>query len=481
MKFNYTVFSTQNNDYLYDGVSGNIFAIEESLFDNHEYLLNRIYDDTYKLDKEFSFEYNEILDAVKNNLLISPSNDDFRYWFDIKEYKQNCFNEINHLMIGVTEKCNMRCKYCIYGGHYENERIHSEIDIDYDILKQSINYFFKISNNNKKIVNFYGGEPFVNFNAIKKIVQYINGIDNNVQIYITTNGVLLNEDIIKWFSENENVNLFISLAGIPTRHDELRLLANEKPTFDIIRKNVLYIKEYDYDSYKSRINFVFNIFDEVQLIELQNFWEQDEMFKGLNNLPEITFIDCADDDGTISAMRKNIIEKYPKSIDPLQEYIKLIKEKNYNNLITKHFDNKLLNIHRRLTNCDDNILSGVCRPFIHKMFVDVHGNINLCENFTYGTNFGSVKDEFSMDSVDKLLTVYKNERRKTCTNCWASKICSLCFRDIIDRNGAINTKRAEKLCNDERTTMLQILIEYCTVLEYGSSLLDHLDDYVIHM
>lgn len=168
------------------------------------------------------------------------------------------------------------------------------------------------------------------------------------------------------------------------------------------------------------------------------------------------------------------------NVDPLQKYIKLLKEKNYNNLITKHFDNKFLHIHRRLTNCNDNILSGVCRPFVHKMFVDVRGNINLCENFKYGTNFGSVCEEFSVDSVDKLLNVYENERSKTCSNCWASKICSLCFRDIIDRNGTVNQQRAKTLCNNERAVKIQTLTEYCTVLEHDSSLLNHLDNYILH-
>jgi uncharacterized protein len=481
MKFNYTVFSTENNRYFFDGVSGNIFAIEESLFNNHEHLFKHLHDDTYKLDKEFSSQYEEILEAAKNKLIMSPSKGEFNYWFDINKYKQNRFNEINHLMIGVTEKCNMRCKYCIYGGHYENERIHSNVDINYDTLKDSIDYFFKISNSEKKIINFYGGEPFVNFEAIKKIVQYINGIDSKVQIYITTNGILLNEEVSEWFSKNENINLFISLAGIPKRHDELRVLANEKPTFDIIRKNLMHIRQIDFNSYKNRINFVFNIFDEIQLLELQSFWDQDEMFEGLNHLPEVTFIDCADDDGAINDMRENISNKYPEAMDPLKEYIKLLKEKNYNNLITKHFDNKLLHIHRRLTNCDDNILSGVCRPFVHKMFVDVHGNMNLCENFSYGTNFGTIYSEFPSDSVDKLLTLYKSERSKTCTNCWASKICSLCFRDIIDRNGSVNSERAETLCKDERASMQRTLTEYCTVLENDSSLLNHLDDYILHM
>jgi len=480
MKFNYTVFSTNKNYYLFDGVSCNIFSIEEDIYNNHEEIFKKIYNNTYENDGKFSSSYNSILSAIKSNFLMSTFNNEFEYWFDVNQYKKQCSAEMNHLMIGLTENCNMRCKYCVYGGHYKNERMHSNNDMNIDILKQSINYFFKSSKNPNKIVNFYGGEPFLKFKEIGKTVEYINNIDPSVTYYITTNGVLLNDEILAWFSKNKNVNLFISLAGITERHDELRVLANGKKTFSTIKDNILKLKQYDFESYKERINFVFNIFDEVQLEEIQHFWENDEMFKGLTRLPEITFIDCIDDDGVVRQLGDRVISQYPQNANPLKKYISLLREKKYNNLIVKHYDNKFLTIHRRLTNCNDNILSAVCRPFTHKMFVDILGNVHICENFKFGDKLGNVYKEFSLDKIDELLNIYKNERCKTCIDCWASKICSLCFRDIIDKNGIVNIERANKLCSNERSSKLKYLIEYCMVLEKGETLLDHLNEYIIH-
>lgn len=479
-KFKYTVFSTKNNNYLYDGVSGNIFNIEESILNNHTEIFKSILNGKYPEDMNLKSNYEEVLDAIKSSCILKASKKPFEYWFNLDNYKRDFNNDIKHLMVGVTEKCNMRCKYCIYGGHYENERIHGEIDMNFDTLKQSVDFFLNMSNSSDKIINLYGGEPFINFKTIEKIVDYIENIDNTIQFYITTNGVLLDEHIMNWFSNKKNIHLFVSLAGVPNKHDELRVLANNKPTYETIKNNLLYLKKVDIESYCNRINFVFNLFDEIQLIELNKYWETDELFKGLKGKPEITFIDCADDDGHIKKLRENVIGTYSKDIEPLEEYIQLLKEQKYDNLIVQYFDNKLLHIHKRQTGCNKNTLSGVCRPFVHKMFVDVHGNLNICENFVYGTNFNTIKEEFSINNVDTLLTIYKNERNKTCSDCWATKLCSLCFRDLFDRNAEINHIRANEICEYERTAMLETLIEYCSVLEHDDELLDHLDEYIIH-
>lgn len=481
MIFNYAVFKTFKNKYLYDGMSGNIFEITDSFYDNHKDVFMSFLDTNLDKNNNYWREVNNLRKALKNNSLMAKPNSDIRYWFDIDDYKKVLYENIDHLMIGITEKCNMRCSYCVYGGHYVNERFHSNKQMSFDTLEKSIDFFFEISNKQTKIVNLYGGEPLVSFDSIKHATDYVRMQSENTKIYITTNGTLLNEAVSEWFMENTNVHLFVSLAGIPNRHDELRVLANGNPTFNQIRKNLMRIKESDPVAYRDRVNIIFNVFDEIQLTELQEFWMTDSMFKGMKNLPEISFIDLEDEDGTITKIRDRIINEYNSPRNLLDEYISLLMKKEYDNLIVKHYDDKLMRIHRRLTDCGENILAGICKPFMHKMYVDVNGNLHLCENFTYGNIFGDVYDDFSMKPIERLLDSYKHERNKTCSTCWASKLCSLCFRDLYDRNGSINRKRAEKLCENERDGLKHLLSEYCTVLEHDTTLLDHMDNYIVHM
>ena len=479
MVFNYVVFKTKDRHYLYDGVSSNFFEINEDLFFNHEYIFGCITNGTKPLNL-YTNSYNDILNTIESGNLSPSHAGKAEFWFDIEQYKVDLQNDICHLMIGITEKCNMRCKYCIYSGHYANERKHGNKHIQSGLLLKSIDEFFKISKSDSKIVNFYGGEPFLSFETIQHAVEYINAKDNSVRIYITTNGTLLDRHVRRWFFENKNVNLFISIAGYPSLHDELRNFENNTKSFNIIKSKLLCMKHESGFDYMERVHFIFNLFSEAQLIESQHFFQTDEMFDRYEKIPEITFIDCADGDEIIKDLSRDINTRHKSDINPLAEYIMLLKNNDTNNIIVKHFDNKYMNIHRR-TNFKDNILCGVCRPFIKKMFIDVDGNINICENFVSQCGFGNIRDGFSYNSITELLKTYSLARNKTCAKCWASKVCSLCFRDLIDKDGTVNEARAKYLCDSEKCAIRAALAEYCEILEHGESLLDHLDDYTLHV
>lgn len=93
--------------------------------------------------------------------------------------------------------------------------------------------------------------------------------------------------------------------------------------------------------------------------------------------------------------------------------------------------------------------------------------------------FGNVNGNHNIYSVKKLLKEYKEIRKEECSKCWARKLCSLCYKDIYDKNGKINKERARKLCKNERNLVEEMLTEYCTVLENDSDLLNHLDEQIL--
>lgn len=477
MKFAYTVFSGKedNKYYLYDGVSSNIFSISQNVYDNHKDMIDKI----IKKENTDDSEINNIKEIIEKKQFMPCPNDDMTYWFDRNEYRKNYQNEVVQLMLGVTEKCNFRCKYCVYGGHYLNERIHSNSDMSYSTMKKAIEFFFSISKAKKKVVNFYGGEPFVNFDVIKEAVKIINKMDSETQILITTNGTLLKEDIAQWFINNKNVYLFVSMAGTPKCHDKLRVFANNTPTYKTISENLEKIKNMNVDEYNERINIIFNLFNETQLIELDEFWNSNPLFNGLKHEPEITFIDCFDDDGEIKKLAQEIQKMYPiKRDEVLETYIKHLKANKKNSLIVKRYDEKFLHIHRR-SSINKNIMCGVCRPFVKKIFVSVNGDVHMCENFSYGKKFGNIMETVNINNVDELLDNYAIERNKTCKTCWAQKICSLCFRDIFDRDGSVNYERSNIVCKCQKQLLVETLRDYCYVLENDEKILEHLDEYVV--
>lgn len=480
MKFNYIVFSVANHFYLYDGVSSNILLISKRLYDNHNCIFKNMENGQFKSDNQFSNEYEEIIKAVNEGLLRETNDSEMKYWFECDGFTQNFSDEINHLMIGITEKCNLRCKYCVFGGHYPKERVHSNESIDLQTLKKSLIEFFRISTSKNKIINFYGGEPLVNFEAIKYATEFVNSVDDSTMICATINGTLLNESVCKWFIHNSNVHFYVSMAGLPDTHDKLRVTIDGKETFSTIKKNLMYLKSSDENAYNTRIHFIFNIFSEYQLLELDEYWNNDELFKGMKTQPETSFIDCENDDGYVSNLAKKISQFYQNkyNLNLLDKYFDLLKKKKYNHLLVRHFDEEFLSVHRRLDSTD-NIITGVCKPFVKKIFINTHGDINLCENFMCKDFFGNINSNIEINKATNLLDIYKKSRQKTCKQCWASKMCSLCFRDLIDDDSKINFERAAHLCEKEKEYIKSMLEDYCYIMEKDNAILDHLNDYVI--
>lgn len=480
MEFAYTVYKGDHqNYYLYDGTSSNIFEITENLYNNHQRIIAALKDSSITLTTEDDLEdFKQLKEAIEDGTFVKRESAPMSYWFDPKDYIENEIYQKVQLMLGITEICNMRCKYCIYGGHYENERVHSNKIMSIDTMQNAINYFINNSTAPQKAINFYGGEPFTNFKLIKEAVELVKKKEPSIQILITTNGLLLKDEIIDWFFENDNVFLFVSMAGIPEYHDRYRVTIDEKPTYSTIKENLSKMKAINSVAFNQKVNIVFNLFDETQLFDLDDLWKNDSLFSELSNPPEITFIDCFDDDGTIKKMAEDVKKEECTKPNPLNKYIDCLLQKDYDSLFVTYYNEKFLSIHRR-SDDTSNKICGVCRPFVKKLFVSVNGDVHMCENFIYSNYFGNVNHDVMVEKVEHLLQEYSNTRDNICQKCWAQKMCSLCFRDIYDRNGEINLTRAHKICETQKNLLLEVLKEYSTILEVDETLLDHLDDYIV--
>ena len=200
--------------------------------------LNKYYD-----NDEIIFYYNWFKKWNKIQLpsIKSYSNHSPAY---IKKFVQK--TGLKSLILTVTEDCNLRCKYCAYSGNYVYRREHSKKYMSFEVAKKAIDYYFSQVNQGikynpfkKVLVTFYGGEPLLNFNLIKKCVSYINTNYDNIDLdySITTNGTLLSEKIIQWLLEHD-FYLHISLDGPEEEHDRCRVYENGKGTFnDVMKKS----------------------------------------------------------------------------------------------------------------------------------------------------------------------------------------------------------------------------------------------------
>ncbi|MDA3731508.1 thioether cross-link-forming SCIFF peptide maturase [Niameybacter massiliensis] len=142
---------------------------------------------------------------------------------------------VKALCLHVAHDCNLKCKYCFAGeGEYHGDRGMMTLEVG----KAAIDFLAKNSGHRKNIeVDFFGGEPLMNFEVVKGVVEYARSIEaetgKNFRFTMTTNGVLLNDEIIDYLNENM-YNVVLSLDGRPEVNDHMRPTCNGKGSYDVI-------------------------------------------------------------------------------------------------------------------------------------------------------------------------------------------------------------------------------------------------------
>lgn len=147
--------------------------------------------------------------------------------------KKEPVNIVN-IALFVTQSCNLKCVYCYgEGGEYG-----SGGSMEEKTAYQAVDWLIEQSGKVKKInISFFGGEPFLNFSLIKKVVEYaetrVIALEKEVGFNVTTNGTLLDDEKITFIKEH-NIKVMISIDGPREIHDMQRPFANGKGSYDTI-------------------------------------------------------------------------------------------------------------------------------------------------------------------------------------------------------------------------------------------------------
>ncbi len=131
---------------------------------------------------------------------------------------------IKALCLHVAHTCNLNCSYCFASqGKYHGERA----IMSYEVGKRALDFLVENSGTRHNLeVDFFGGEPLMNFDVVKQLVAYARSIEKeknkNFRFTLTTNGVLIDDDVID-FANKEMSNVVLSLDGRKEIHDRFRV------------------------------------------------------------------------------------------------------------------------------------------------------------------------------------------------------------------------------------------------------------------
>lgn len=139
------------------------------------------------------------------------------------------------ICLHVAHDCNLACKYCFAGkGEYDGPKGL----MSFETGKKALDFLVEQSGTRRNLeVDFFGGEPLLNWDVCKKLVEYGRSIekkyDKNFRFTVTTNGVLLNDEIME-FCNKEMGNVVLSLDGRKETHDRLRITRKNTGSYDMI-------------------------------------------------------------------------------------------------------------------------------------------------------------------------------------------------------------------------------------------------------
>ena len=184
--------------------------------------------------------------------------------------KQKTSGVVKALCLHIAHTCNLNCEYCFASqGKYQGERA----VMSFEVGKRAFDWLIENSGSRRNLeVDFFGGEPLMNFEVVKQLVAYARSIEKqhnkNFRFTLTTNGLLIDDDVIE-FANKEMSNVVLSLDGRKEVHDRYRVDYNGNGSFDkIVPKFQKLVKARDNKNYYMRGTFTHQNPDFLKDIEV---------------------------------------------------------------------------------------------------------------------------------------------------------------------------------------------------------------------
>jgi len=417
-----------------DTCSGSVHVVDEVAYDIIEMYESKTADEIVNIILE---RYKDREDVTKEDILDCISDieelkaDGKLFSEDVFEpmagdLKKKSAGIVKALCIHIAHSCNLNCSYCFASqGKYHGERAL----MSFEVGKQALDFLIANSGTRRNLeVDFFGGEPLMNFDVVKQLVAYARSIEKqhnkNFRFTLTTNGMLIDDDVIE-FANNEMSNVVLSLDGRKEVHDRFRVdYAGNGSWERIVPKFQKLVKERGGKNYYMRGTFTHANPDFLEDIK--------EMLRlGFDELSMEPVV-CAPDDPP--ALTEEDFEIGCRQYEQLAE---LMRERRRQG---KPFTFYHYMIDLKGGPCIYKRISG-CGSGTEYMAVTPTGELYPCHQFVG-------EEQFKLGDVWNGVTNVKKQdefgacnvyTREECKNCWAKLYCSGgCAANAYHATGSVN-------------------------------------------
>ena len=409
------VHAFENNGYyiVLDVNSGSIHCVDEMVYE----ILKAFpygFSSSEEVIQKFKGKYDEqeliqvceeIKELEKEGMLYTPDLDENLLWDKLENG-----NGVKALCLNIAHDCNLACEYCFAskGDYNTNRGLMSE-----EVAHRALDFLAAHSGNRKNIeVDFFGGEPLLNFDVVKKAVAYGREIEKQgnkkFHFTITTNGTLLNDEIIDYLNETMD-NVVISLDGRRKVNDTMRYDRGGHGSYDrIVPLARKLVEKRNGKQYYIRGTFTAKNLDFAEDV----FHIADLGFNEVSVEPVV---------GTGSELHLNeehiptILAEYDKLARKYLDYVADGKELKF-----YHFNINLYGgpcVHRRVL---------ACGAGFEYLAVSPEGHLYPCHQFVGHEQFiiGTVYEGIQNNDIAKHFRNCNIMTKDECKRCWAKYFCS---------------------------------------------------------
>ncbi|MBE3139259.1 MAG: radical SAM protein [Thermoplasmata archaeon] len=430
----YAFRTNSGQRYIYDVLANRIIYFSPSEFDRYEEIMNTFCEQGFHLDHIKEKKIYSILRKYSDiNNLLANHHDEGRLLYKFKESE---ITRVSQLVLRVTDYCNFSCLYCRYdkkdSDHYQDK---PDV-LSFDQATKALDIFFSILNSEErdtrygqKIISFYGGEPLLEFDLLKRIIDHSRKYRSRdkIKYNLTTNASLLNERIIRYFAENK-VSLLISLDGPEKEHNKCRLYKNNEGTYGRVWQNVNLIRKLNEKYFFKYVSYNAVYTDAHDLLAVKEYFDDsffkkntliasqasdlEEGFLAKYNLPsfETTYNQLLNIYKNC-LMKKRSISKYLNSL--IGSVFNRIEGRNFSN-----WKSGLTNIF----NCKN-----VCLPGSSRLYVSTDGNFHVCEKINMHFPIGDIYRGLDKKKIERMVNQFNKTVLCHCTSCQAMNLCTACY------------------------------------------------------
>lgn len=354
-----------------------------------------------------------------NNKVVYFDLDDFRYVSGkivqsddyIEEYQICKQEKLKKLVLLMTNKCNMQCKYCVAEqGVYKNNIKENTINIEK--LSIMILKLLKIYPAGIQYIQFFGGEPLLVYDKMVEVHKVINDLfeKENIELpkySVVTNGTLLDEEISQFINDNK-IHTTISVDGTEMTHDANRIMYDGKGSYSKIMNGIKSIN-------KDLLIVEFSVSDSlIRAYEkgmINNILES-YIALGFKNIVFNIIFSVE----TITACKENT-EKYNNL---LLEYIEFIL-KEISASKCRLYDYAILN--SIISIISKKVERNTCTAGVGSLTVTTDGRILPCY---------LASEEMNIEIPEQIERFTKVNPPDKCKQCWCQKICSGWCREMAN-------------------------------------------------